>query len=169
MIWKRVILSWMTLLALVFASAGATAGADLTPKTHVGAIDLVVAISIEASGLASAEERRGNWDAVTTGTSDVPPAARGGGTVGNLLRGATRTNPGRLRAGRAAQYKRPGGFNQANADFAGLNPTNVVSKGGGVRVGQLSGGRTAVVRPRSTQGAPTLEIQGGANPIKVRY
>ena len=81
MIWKRVILSWMTLLALVFASAGATAGADLTPKTHVGAIDLVVAISIEASGLASAEERRGNWDAVTTGTSDVPPAARGAGRV----------------------------------------------------------------------------------------
>src|SRR5690606_17494311 len=61
-----------------------------------------------------------------------------GGSVDDLLRGAVRTNPGRLRPGRAEQYTRPGGFSQANADFAGLSPANVRSKGSGIRVGQLS-------------------------------
>ncbi len=36
--------SWMTLLALVFASAGATARTDVSPKPRVGAIDMVAAI-----------------------------------------------------------------------------------------------------------------------------
>ncbi len=74
----------MTLLALVFASAGASARTDVGPKPHVGAIDVAAAICIEVRGLASAEGHQGNWDAATTGTSDVPDAARGGGKR-NLL------------------------------------------------------------------------------------
>lgn len=86
MIWKRVILWWMTLLTLVFASAGASARSDVSPKPHVGGIDLAATICIEASRLASAEERRGNWDAATTDTSDVPHAARAGGETVSLFR-----------------------------------------------------------------------------------
>jgi hypothetical protein len=77
MLWKRTIVAWMTLLALVFASAGASARTDVSPKPHVRAIDLVAAICIEASGLASAGGHQENWVPVTTETSDVPDAARG--------------------------------------------------------------------------------------------
>lgn len=75
--WRQVILSWMTLLTLVFASAGASARADVSPKPHLGAIDLAAAICIEASGLASAEEHLGNPRLSTADTSDVPHAAGG--------------------------------------------------------------------------------------------
>ncbi len=71
----------MTLLALVFASAGASARADVSPKPHVGTIDVTAAICIEAHGLASAEGHQGNWDAAPTGTSDVPHAAKGAAGV----------------------------------------------------------------------------------------
>ncbi len=72
------LLSWMTLLTLVFASAGASAQADVSLKPHVGAIDMVAATCIEAHGLASAEGHQENWDAVTTGVSDVPHGRKGG-------------------------------------------------------------------------------------------
>lgn len=52
--WKRVIVAWMTLLALVFASAGASAGTDVGAKPDVGAIDVVVATGTEVHDLASA-------------------------------------------------------------------------------------------------------------------
>ena len=67
----------MALLALVFASAGASARADVIPKPHVGGIDLAVASVIGVNELASAEEHRGKRCFATTGTSDVPLAARG--------------------------------------------------------------------------------------------
>ncbi|HZF53549.1 MAG TPA: hypothetical protein VE093_33105 [Polyangiaceae bacterium] len=106
----------------------------------------------------------------TSGDKIVPKATTPvGGTVDDVLRGATRTNPGGLRTGRAALYERPGGFAQANADFNGLSPVSIASKGGGIRVGQLPDGRTVIVRPSSSQGSATLEIQGGAHPIKIRY
>jgi hypothetical protein len=78
MIWKRVIVAWMTLLALVFASAGASARTDVDAKPHVGAIDVVAAICIEAHGFASAGGHQENRASATTGTSDVPDAARVG-------------------------------------------------------------------------------------------
>jgi hypothetical protein len=77
MIWKRVIVAWMTLLALVLASAGASARTDVGAKPHVGAIDVVAAICIEAHGLASVGGHQENWLSTTTETSDVPDAARG--------------------------------------------------------------------------------------------
>ena len=89
-------------------------------------------------------------------------------SVDDVLKGAERTNPGKLRKGRAAQFDRAGGRKQADADFDALRPTNVVNKGKGVRVGELSDGRKVIVRP-STKGPPTLEVQGDAHPIKIRY
>lgn len=72
------IVAWMTLLALVFASAGASARTDVDTKPHVEAIDVVAATCIEVHGLASAEEHQGILRLATTETSDVPDAARGG-------------------------------------------------------------------------------------------
>ena len=82
----------MTLLALVFASAGASARTDVDAKPHVGAIDVAAAICIEVHGLASAEEHQGILRLATTETSDVPDAARGGATAAQLLRPAGMTN-----------------------------------------------------------------------------
>ena len=77
MIWKRIIWAWMALLTLVFASASASAHPDVSPKPHVGGIDLAVASAIGVNGLVSPEEHRGKRCFATTDTSDVPLAARG--------------------------------------------------------------------------------------------
>ncbi len=77
--------------------------------------------------------------------------------------------PGRPTSGRLSQWESSGGFDQANEDFDGLNPSDVKDYGNGVRVGVLPDGRTVVVRPTSSgDKRPTLEIQG-PRPIKVRY
>ncbi len=61
------------------------------------------------------------------------------------------------------------GFDQAGKDFDALNPSGLKDIPGGGRVGQLPDGRTAVVRPSSSGGAPTLEVQAGKNHIRIRY
>ena len=73
------IVAWTALLALVFASAGTSARPDVSPKPHVGGIDLAVDSVIGVNALASAEEHRGKRCLPTTATSDVPLAARGAG------------------------------------------------------------------------------------------
>jgi hypothetical protein len=95
--------------------------------------------------------------------------SEGATTVEDIVQEATRTVPDRLRKNRAAQYQKPGGIAEANADFDRLRPAGVVNKGEGIRVGKLPDGRTAVVRGRSLEGSPTLEIQGESEPIKIRF
>ncbi len=71
-------------------------------------------------------------------------------------------------------YSRPGGFQTAVDDFHALRPDNIrpinnPAQSGGM-VGDLSGGQTAIVRPNSSGGWPTLEIQKPVGPdIKIRY
>jgi hypothetical protein len=90
MIWKRVILAWMTLLALVFASAGASARTDVDAKPHVGAINAVAPSCIEVHDAASAGVHQENWVPVTTETSDVPDATKGiGNAVDDVVRAST--------------------------------------------------------------------------------
>jgi hypothetical protein len=64
--------------------------------------------------------------------------------------------------------KPDGTIDTANDDFDNLSPTDVKDIPGG-RVGKLPDGRSVVVRPDSTDGRPTLEIQDGRERIKVRY
>jgi filamentous hemagglutinin len=71
--------------------------------------------------------------------------------------------------GRTRQFARSGGQEAANADFDALNPSDVKDYGDGKRVGKLADGRTVVVRPSSSSGAPTLEIQDGKKYTKFRY
>lgn len=91
-------------------------------------------------------------------------------TVGDIIEGSEPRpeNPG------TRQYDTTGGFDQANSDFDDLNPSDVKDYGNGTRVGTLPDGRTVVVRPNSSGGEPTLEIQtkiGGKviEKIKIRY
>jgi len=77
--------------------------------------------------------------------------------------------PGRETSGRTTQWEKPGGMPDANRDFDQLNPSNVRDLPNGGRVGTLPDGRTVVVRPTSTDGRPTVEIQDGKNRDKVRY
>ncbi len=77
MLWKRLIVVWMTLLVLVLASTSASARTDVDVKPHVGAIDVVAAICIEVQGVASAGAHQEDWVPVATETSDVPDATRG--------------------------------------------------------------------------------------------
>lgn len=90
-------------------------------------------------------------------------------SVDDILKDSKRISPEKLRKNRAAQFERPGGSEQANADFDSLNLENVVDRGNGIRTGQLKDGRTVVVRDQSTTGSPTLEIQGKEHSIKIRF
>src|SRR5690606_1707889 len=92
MLWKRGIVAGMTLMAVVLASASASARTVVDPEPHVGAIDVVAAICIEVNDLASAGGHQGNWASTTTATSDVPDAARAVPTAAQLLRPAGMTN-----------------------------------------------------------------------------
>lgn len=77
--------------------------------------------------------------------------------------------PGRVTSGRSAQWDKAGTFEDANKDFDNLNPTDVKTLDGGKRIGTLSDGRTIVVRPKSSSGDPTIEIQNDKYADKVRY
>jgi hypothetical protein len=58
---------------------------------------------------------------------------------------------------------------EANKDFDKINPSGVRVLPDRGKIGTLPDGRTVVVRPNSTDGRPTLEIQSGKNRVKVRY
>lgn len=75
---------------------------------------------------------------------------------------------GRPTKGRSKLFEKKGGLNQANKDFDGLIPSEVKDIPGG-RVGKLSDGSIVIVRSKSSDGRPTLEVQKGKNKIKFRY
>lgn len=94
-------------------------------------------------------------------------------TVEDILEGA---EPGK-ESDKTEQYTKPGGFDAANEDFDAMQPTDVQDKGDGIRVGDLPGGKTVVVRPTSSNSQgdgnfPTLEIRDKnkqEKTIKIRY
>jgi RHS repeat-associated protein len=72
--------------------------------------------------------------------------------------------------GRTKQFEKPGGYDQANEDFDQVRePGETKTLPDGGRVGRLPDGRPVVVRPNSSDGRPTVEIQSGKNRVKVRY
>jgi hypothetical protein len=77
--------------------------------------------------------------------------------------------PGRETKGRTIQWEKPGGTTEAEKDFKDKNPSGVRDIPGGGKVGDLPGGKKIIVRPTSSEGRPTLEIQDGGNRIKIRY
>ncbi len=80
------------------------------------------------------------------------------------------TTPENRTKGSTNIESKQGGFDTANSDFDDLSPSDVSSKGGGIRVGTLDDGRTITVRPNSSDGSPTIEIRSGNRTrVKVRY
>jgi RHS repeat-associated protein len=70
------------------------------------------------------------------------------------------------------QWDKNGGFDDANTDFDNSGVTGAEDKGGGVRVGTLPNGDRIIVRPNSSSGKPTIEIQrpdGKRAKDKIRY
>lgn len=86
-------------------------------------------------------------------------------SVDEILEGS---NPGRATKGKATQYEKTGGFDQALDDFNSMGVTNVKDIPGG-KVEKLPDGRTVNVRNKSSDGRPTLEIYDGKKSIKIRY
>nr|WP_283163559.1 VENN motif pre-toxin domain-containing protein [Brenneria tiliae] len=78
------------------------------------------------------------------------------------------SSKGQQTTGRSKLFERSGGSDAANKEFNALSPSDIKDIPGG-RVGKLPDGRTVIVRERSTDGRPTLEIQSGKNRIKFRY
>jgi hypothetical protein len=91
-------------------------------------------------------------------------------TVEDILVG---TLPGRETAGKAKQYIKTGGYEDAMEDFESLEPKDIKSMVGKEgKVGILPDGRKVNVRVESHDGRPTLEIQpvgGKGKVIKIRY
>lgn len=77
--------------------------------------------------------------------------------------------PGRKTKGRTTQWVKPGGMSDADRDFDNLGPTGIRDLPDGGRTGTLPDGRSVNVRPDSTDGRPTLEIQDGKRRDKIRY
>jgi RHS repeat-associated protein len=119
------------------------------------------ALQSESSALAdkgNAEPDKGTDNGGKDGAQVEAPVP--GATEGEKTGGGTRT------------WTKPGGFDEANKDFDKLNPANVGDKGNGVRVGTLEDGRRVIVRPNSSDGRPTIEIQrpdGKRAGDKIRY
>lgn len=85
----------------------------------------------------------------------------------DILKGASK---GKVATSR--QFHKPGGFDQANRDFDALTRGSKVTQRGSVRTAELQDGTKVNVRPHSTAGKPTLEVQpskGQGSTIKVRY
>ena len=65
------------------------------------------------------------------------------------------------------QYNKTGGMPAADTEFDAMQPGNVKTLGGGVRIGELGDGTQVVVRPRSV---PSLEINPpNGPPVVIRY
>jgi hypothetical protein len=72
---------------------------------------------------------------------------------------------------KSRQFSKPGGFNQANKDFDALvGNAPVQIRSGSLRTSTLPDGTKVAVRPHSSSGKPTLEVQSPTGKtIKVRY
>ncbi|MCP4600000.1 MAG: hypothetical protein GY847_05585, partial [Proteobacteria bacterium] len=80
------------------------------------------------------------------------------------------TEPGRKTSGKTKQYEKEGGVREANEDFDSIVvQESIKPREDGIRTGMTPDGRSVIVRPDSTEGRPTLEIQEGNKRRKIRY
>ncbi|WP_205620143.1 hypothetical protein [Cohnella thermotolerans] len=75
---------------------------------------------------------------------------------------------GRVTKGKAIQFEKSGGYDQALKDFKSMGVTDIKDIPNG-KVGKLPDGRTINVRSKSSDGRPSLEIYDGKRSIKIRY
>lgn len=119
---------------------------------------IIAAVFIARQGIAGAVSTYNAW-------RKGDKAAK---TVDDILEAAAKG-----KQSSSKQFSKPGGFDQANKDFNALTRgTKVTQRPGGVRTAELKDGTKVNVRPHSSTGKPTLEIQppkGQGPPTKVRY
>lgn len=75
--WRRLLIAWAYLVALLCAAGTASAASSAPAKPHQGTSEFSAALNVCAFALATVEAHTGNTPVATTGTSDVPDAARG--------------------------------------------------------------------------------------------
>jgi hypothetical protein len=76
------------------------------------------------------------------------------------------------KTGKSKQYAKPGGLSEANKDFDAVirGNTPVKDQGEGIRTAEFPDGTKLTVRPKSTEGSPTLEIRPPrGSTVKIRY
>ena len=168
-------------LSSVWDARGDEDKLDLSGKDFAEAVATLIGNLLEALALWAAsvgmnaaiaklrESRFGRslGEALVRWLSERAPTTLQERVVQNVLKDAI---PGKVSSSR--QFEKPGGAARAQADFAALEPTGVTTRPGGVQTGSLADGSTVIVRPTSSSGAPTLEIQplrGRGKPIKIRY
>lgn len=76
-----------------------------------------------------------------------------------------------LKISSSSQYSKQGGFTQANKDFDAMTRGgSITNRGNGLRTAEMADGTKIIVRPFSSGGTPTLEIQPvTGKTIKIRY
>ena len=75
--WRRLLIAWACIAALVFAAGTASAASSAPAKPHQGTSEFSAALHVCALSLATLEVHSGNAPVATTGTSDVPDAGGG--------------------------------------------------------------------------------------------
>ncbi|MCA1614544.1 MAG: DUF4214 domain-containing protein [Acidobacteria bacterium] len=102
------------------------------------------------------------------GLAKLGLAARRVGNVNKLLKGAAQQGKA---TDKTLKYLQNGGVKRANKafdQFVGKNP--VKNQGGGIRSAKMPDGSTISVRPSSSGGQPTIQINPpSGKPIKIRY
>jgi hypothetical protein len=137
----------------------------------VGVPAMVVSTTLVVGGAGNIAAGIRGLMTTGSGSSGPPstPAVKGEG-VASILKDAT---PGKVsKSGMGStQYSKSGGFQRANADFDSLARSSQIKRyPGDIRSTTLPDGTKISVRPGSSQGDPTLQIEiPGQNPIKVRY
>jgi len=98
-------------------------------------------------------------------TIKCPPVCQPA-TKEEILKGAKH-----LKTSSSRQFSKTGGIGQANKDFDALTRGGkITDRGNGLRTAEVSNGSKVIVRPSSSGGQPTLEIQPPAGKtIKIRY
>lgn len=87
----------------------------------------------------------------------------GYGAGGDLFKGL-------IQKGKTSFGSKTGGYSQAESDFHSLNPQNIQQRSNGTITGSLPNGDKINVRPNSSDGRPTLEIQHpNGKTTKIRY
>ena len=105
-----------------------------------------------------------------TSNTPVSPREKVDDDLGQILEGA---EPGRTTKGRTKQWEKSGGFEQAEEDYRNMNPQDsreIETRYGTGYTGVLEDGSKINVRPGSSYGEPTLEIQRpNGSRTKIRY
>lgn len=77
LMWRRVLIAWLCVVAMLLVTTGASAASSAPAKPHQGTFEFFAALNVYSNPLATVEAHTGNSHLATTGTSDVPDAARG--------------------------------------------------------------------------------------------